>query len=268
MSFAGKHHSPETKSKMAAASRGRRLSDEAKAKISAAHSGKNHWFFGKHHPEEVRAKISASHMGKLNPMYGKSGQDAPAYGRTMTPNIKKALLEANVGRHLTEEHKAKISIANRGKVLSEDHRSKISRSHIGKHMSTETKAKLAIARSGERSSNWRGGISFEPYCPKFNENLKQRVRTFFEDQCLICGKSKEENGKNLSVHHVEYNKAACCDGKMVTFAPLCCECHSRTSNGNRQRWEDMLHRIIDEMYNGRSYFTKEEYMQLLGDGSE
>jgi hypothetical protein len=78
---------------------------------------------------------------------------------------------------------------------------------------------------------------------------------------MICGKDETVNGKCLSIHHVEYNKAACCDGKPVQFAALCHSCHSKT-NHDRSRWEAMLHRIIDEIYGGRSYFTKEEWEAL------
>jgi hypothetical protein len=28
------------------------------------------------------------------------------------------------------------------------------------------------------------------------------------------------------------------------------------------RWEAMLHRIIDEIYDGRSYYTKEEMLEV------
>lgn len=122
--------------------------------------------------------------------------------------------------------------------------------------------------SGPRSPGWRGGISFEPYCEKFNNNLKERVRAFFEYRCILCGKHTKDNthgkrainsGWKLSVHHVEYNKKACCDGAPVHFAALCHNCHAKTSSGDRQRWEDMLHRVIEEVYGGRSYFTKDEY---------
>ena len=54
---------------------------------------------------------------------------------------------------------------------------------------------------------------------------------------------------------------SCCDEKPVHFAALCGSCHSKT-NRNRERWESMLHRIIDEIYNGKSYYTKEEYKNL------
>jgi hypothetical protein len=121
--------------------------------------------------------------------------------------------------------------------------------------------------SGEKSNFWKGGISFEPYCPKFNSNLKKRVRAFFENNCIACGKTAKENGKNLDVHHVEYNKQACCDGKPVHFAALCHACHTKTTHGDRPRWEVMLHRIIDEIYGGKSYFTKEEWHGLRKDAS-
>ncbi|MCK9458844.1 MAG: hypothetical protein M0R80_04330 [Proteobacteria bacterium] len=113
---------------------------------------------------------------------------------------------------------------------------------------------------GEGNPNWCEGNSFGPYCPKFNEDLKRRVRAYFGYKCLVCGKTTEENGRQLDVHHIEYNKKACCDGKPFQFAALCQSCHFRTTpKVNREYWETVLHRIIDEMYGGRSYFTKEEW---------
>lgn len=114
-----------------------------------------------------------------------------------------------------------------------------------------------------KPSNWKGGISFEPYCPKFNDDLKKRVREFFDNKCILCGNPKELNGKNLHVHHVEYNKQACCDGLPVHFAALCIHCHMKT-NFDRTRWENIMHIIIDEIYDGRSYFTKEEFAIIRG----
>lgn len=117
---------------------------------------------------------------------------------------------------------------------------------------------------GCNNPNWNNGSSFEPYCPLFNNELRKRIRLFFENQCVVCGKPQSENltttGRvlQLACHHVEYDKESCCDGKPVHFAALCVNCHGKT-NFNRQRWESMLHRIIDEIYNGKSYYTKEEY---------
>jgi hypothetical protein len=125
----------------------------------------------------------------------------------------------------------------------------------------EAARRRALTLVGPKSVGWKGGISFEPYCPKFNNDLKKRIREFFNNQCLLCGKSKEENGKNLSCHHVEYNKLACCDGKPVQFAALCHSCHAKT-NPNRERWESIFHSIINHIYNGKSYYTKDEFCNL------
>lgn len=115
---------------------------------------------------------------------------------------------------------------------------------------------------GENNTNWKGGISFEPYCPKFNEDLKRRIRAFFDNRCVLCGKSSEENnGKNMGCHHVSYDKMICCNGNPVRFSALCISCHGRTNN-DRPRWEAMLHRIIDEIYGGRSYYTKDEWTAI------
>ncbi len=112
--------------------------------------------------------------------------------------------------------------------------------------------------SGDRSPTWQGGISFEPYCPKFNDDLRQRIRAFFDYECIACGK---HTTRQLNCHHVEYNKLACCDGEPIHFAALCNKHHAMT-NHDRARWEAMLHRIIDEIYGGRSYYTKEEWDAL------
>jgi hypothetical protein len=150
------------------------------------------------------------------------------------------------------------NLARARSAREERRRQNFSIKHVGKHHDDTTKHKISVAASGENNGHWKGGISFEPYCPKFNDELRTRVRAFFDCRCVICGTLEQENGRKLSVHHVEYNKSACCDGEPVHFAALCSRCHPRT-NSDRTRWESMLHHIIDEIYDGRSYFTKEEF---------
>ncbi len=129
-------------------------------------------------------------------------------------------------------------------------------------LAREIQRARALTLVGEKSLGWKGGISFEPYCPKFNDDLKKRVRSYFENRCTLCGIHEHNLKTKLCVHHVEYNKQACCDGLPVHFAALCRSCHAKT-NKDRRRWEAMLHRVIDEIYNGRSYYTKEEYTELI-----
>jgi len=245
-SLTGKPLSEEHKMKISEGMRG--LGPEISARMSKAQSGEKNVMYGKHHTEETKLKISNSkkgktlsleHRAKLSEAHPKlKGKDNPNYGKKRTP-----------------EQRREISKRLRGE----------GNPFFGKKHSPETRKKMSKNHkdnSGERNQNWRGGISFEPYCPKFNDNLRKRVRDFFGNQCLLCGKTKEENGENLSVHHVEYNKNACCDGKKVNFAALCHDCHCKTSGRNRQRWEDMFHVIIDYLYDGRSYYTKEEFENL------
>lgn len=124
------------------------------------------------------------------------------------------------------------------------------------------KKEIMQERCGSNNPNWLGGISFEPYCPLWTKELRERIRSFFDNECVICGKAQEENSRQLSCHHITYDKNACCDGKPVQFSALCGSCHMKT-NFDRERWESMLHRIIGEVYEGRSYFTKEEYRNLV-----
>ena len=93
------------------------------------------------------------------------------------------------------------------------------------------------AQTGKLNPAWRGGISFEPYCFRFNEQLKEYVRQKFNRKCVLCGIS--ENGEKLSVHHVDYNKLQGCQGHTWVLVPLCHSCHSKTGY-NRWHWFSKL----------------------------
>ena len=105
---------------------------------------------------------------------------------------------------------------------------------------------------GENHPKWLGGVSFEPYCPKFNNEFKERVRAFWNRECGLCGLSEQDNGRKLSVHHVNYEKMVCCDDTPPLFIPLCSSCHAIT-NHNRRGWEHVLTEYIMIYFNGDSY---------------
>jgi hypothetical protein len=90
---------------------------------------------------------------------------------------------------------------------------------------------------GINNPSWKGGISFGPYCPKFNEALKEEVREAFNHTCVICG--AVETDKKHAVHHVDYNKVQGCKGMRWSLVPLCGSCHSKT-NHNRWFWFNKL----------------------------
>lgn len=136
------------------------------------------------------------------------------------------------------------------------------RGRVGKSPSKETRELQSKAHCGEKSYLWKGGISFGKYCPKFNRPFRRRVRARFEYKCVECGKTTEENGESLCVHHVHYDKKTCCkEGEVVgdrKFVALCRSCHIATNN-DREFWEDWFAEIIMEFYDGKSYFTEEEF---------
>jgi hypothetical protein len=107
-----------------------------------------------------------------------------------------------------------------------------------KNIARATVSDKRLKMVGPNHPNWRGGISFEPYCPKFTERLKEKIRETFGRKCYICAKTEKENIKHLSVHHCDYNKGQGC-GQKWSLLPLCHKCHIKT-NINRWYWFNLL----------------------------
>jgi len=212
---------------------------------------------GKILPEATRKKMSESRKGNKNNL----GNIASAETRKKMSKAKIGN-KYSLGNKASEVTKQKMSIAHKGIPKSEEWKQKIAESHTGMHhLSEESKQRIGKARtelySGENHPNWKGGISFEPYCPKFNEQFRRRVRAFFNHTCVLCGATQSK--KNLHVHHIHYQKDSCCNGDSPKmFAALCDRCHSKT-NYNREHWTGILSAIIINNYGGRSYLTEEEY---------
>ena len=141
----------------------------------------------------------------------------------------------NKGMKLTEKQKKKLNMEglklglgwNKGKagIYSEETIQKMRESHVGKN--------------GSKSSNWQGGISFEPYGIEFNNELKSRIRARDNNQCQMLGCEIYENGKCHAVHHIDYCKK---NNKSKNLITLCNHCHMKT-NGNRDYWEKLFQNI-------------------------
>ena len=86
-------------------------------------------------------------------------------------------------------------------------------------------------RVGENNANWQGGISFDPYCPKFNGKLKEKIRKRDNYTCQVCGLHQNDHYRKLDIHHIHYDKENC-DPDLIS---LCPECHGRTGT-NRDFW--------------------------------
>lgn len=174
----------------------------------------------------ILGNFNKIHKGKTHPLHGKGGVQHHLYGK-----------------RLSEQHKNKISIGNVGKKRTDETR---------KNMSERMKRMC-----GDKHPCWQGGISFEPYCVLFNNEFKERVRNFFGRVCVECGKTEEENGHKLHVHHVNFRKDSCCNESVKPlFVTLCRSCHAKT-NFNREYWEERYTTMINEQYDGQCYLSKE-----------
>lgn len=104
--------------------------------------------------------------------------------------------------------------------------------------------------SGKNNPAWKGGASFEPYCEKFNAEFKKYIRDKFGRVCFLCGKTEEDNGKKLSVHHVNGNKNCGCDeDETCQFVPLCVSCHSKM-HSKKVDWEAKIKAMMQNKLNG------------------
>jgi len=127
-----------------------------------------------------------------------------------------------LGKNLSEEHKNNIS---NGMLNSEKFKSVVN--------SDKTRKNRSESHKGEKCYNWKGGISYLPYCERFNEKLKESIRERDNRICQECGKTELENGKKLTCHHIHYKKEDC-DPDLIS---LCISCNSKV-NFNRNYWEE------------------------------
>ena len=105
----------------------------------------------------------------------------------------------------------------------------------GKH-TEETKSKLSLSHGGN-------GIPYSntEYGSEFDNNLKEQVRFRDTYKCQECGCSQLENGKQLDVHHIDYNKK---NSQLSNLIALCISCH-RATNSNRQYWQEHFSKTVN-----------------------
>lgn len=209
---------------------------------------------GFHHSEETKRKIGENSKNSSDETKRKRKESRKQFYKTHDSPLK--------GKSLSVEHKQNMSAGLKGRQVSDETRQKIRNSLLGKHHSKEVKRKIANSLKGEKSPNWKGGISFEPYCILFNESFKERVREFWNRKCVVCGKDEIENGRRLDIHHVRYNKNTCCDDTIPLFIPLCRSCHMKT-NFDREYWQKEFKRIIyNRNIDGKCFYIEKEMEKI------
>ena len=102
----------------------------------------------------------------------------------------------------------------------------------GMTFSDEWRNNIRKALQGDKSSNWRGGKSFEPYDISFNNGLKEIIRKRDEFICQECGINENKLSRRLSIHHIDYDKK---NNDKDNLISLCHTCHNRTQF-NREFW--------------------------------
>ncbi len=243
---------PTIRSIISAKNKGKTLTESHKAKISNAM--KIRWT-----NPEFRMRYTKKNTGKKMSSKTKAKISMANTGKRRTPEQCMKISNARRGKSLDMEHRNKVSDALKGRIFSEDHKTKIgeaskkrwSDSVYKTMVSVKIKesqadpmfrAKRSLLVTGANHPNWHGGTSFEPYCPKFNSNTKEKIREQFGRLCAmpLCGKSEQENGRKLDCHHTDYNKMQGCGNRPWSIVPLCIKCHIKTQR-NRWYWFSLLY---------------------------
>ena len=120
---------------------------------------------------------------------------------------------------------------------------KLREAFLGGHHTLETIEKMVVAHLGEKKSNWQGGITNLPYPFEFNEEFKTLIRERDNHTCQLCGRTKEEEGGNLCVHHIYYDKENS-DMNPERFTALCNRCNTKV-NFNREYWTEFFQQKME-----------------------
>lgn len=185
-----------------------------------------------------------------------------------TDTAKGIISYHHTGKDVSDETRAKMGLAKEGNTYRKgatntpDHNEKIARALTGNTNAagiifTDKRRKnisdgLKRFRDanpgiwcGSDGRNWKGGLSYEPYCKEFNGELKQQVRDNYNNCDYFSGLPdyicNVLNGKiwKLDVHHVDSNKIQGCDGVKWKLVPLSRSNHTKTS-GNELFWERLI----------------------------
>lgn len=195
----------------------------------------------------------------------------------------------HTGKDVSEETRDKMGLAHKGNDYRKGHKNTSDHNEkIAKALTGNTNAVGVIFTDKQRKNvsdglkkfradnpgiwcgidarNWKGGVSYEPYCSKFNNGLKQQVRDKYNN-CdfmsglpdYICNIMKSGKVQKLAVHHVDYNKMQGCDGSRWLLIPV-----SRSNNSMFNRncdfWEKLICYALE--YDKTYYDTSD--IELIG----
>lgn len=140
------------------------------------------------------------------------------------------------------------------------------------NQSIEKRVRSSATAQGVPLEDWLQFANNGKYCGLWTDpqyKVRKRVRARFNDTCIICGKTREQNGgKRMGVHHVYRKKDACCEGDKVEwlFATLCPSCHGLY--GHNDEGVLKIREILAIEYGNKCMLSLEEYNNLYPEGSE
>ena len=103
-------------------------------------------------------------------------------------------------------------------------------------------------KSGSGHPNWKGGISKEPYCQDWTNDLKDFVKHRDGYKCLNPDCWCKDD--TLAVHHINYNKKVCGPENLIT---VCRSCNGRANtdrNWHKAWYQAILNKRYGYIYNG------------------
>jgi len=176
--------------------------------------------------EEVKLKTSEGHRGQVAWNKGKScpqlsGENHGMYRKHHTSESIEKIRSKKIGIKQSLELIQKRIDGRAGYQHSEETKRQIRETNLKTWSIPEVRNQSV----GENSATWKNGISFVPYPVEFNTIFKERIRDRDGRRCKACGKTEEENGQRLDVHHIDHDKNNLSDENLFS---LCIPCHRKT----------------------------------------
>lgn len=246
---------PEHNAKISAAAKKRWRNPEERKKLIEAVKGKNTGDKNPAKRPEVREKISIANTGKKRTAEQNEKNSASKKIAMNRPEVRercrKAAIEQFQDPRKRENHRRAM---NRPEVREKQ--STLMQGENNPSKRPEVKEKMRGVRPhmrGGNNPNWKGGISEYPYSFEFNEEFKTLIRERDDNTCQLCGRTKEEEQKNLVVHHIYYDKDNSCSDES-NFTSLCNSCNTKV-NFNREYWKNYFSNSLSNLLK-RKYQSK------------
>ena len=178
----------------------------------------------KGHGKPIRCKSCNQSFLKVNYKHGKYSK-----------NSKNSCIDCNKKISLSSKRCNSCNkLGKRNGFYRTDKFDGINNLFYSKKHSKESKRKQSLSHGGT-------GVPYEntEYSSEFDNPLKEQIRFRDKYKCKLCGCPQIENGKQLDVHHIDYNKK---NNDIYNLISLCKSCHMKTNN-NRKYWRFKLCQI-------------------------